>query len=75
VASVLIISMHLIELHWIVMPVLHHSGIALSWLDITTFIGLGGIFLGLFFGKLRNYNIVPVNDPTLADSLDKNYHQ
>jgi hypothetical protein len=75
VASVLIISMHLIELHWIVMPVLHHSGIALSWLDITTFIGLGGIFLGLFFRKLRNYNIVPVNDPTLADSLDKNYHQ
>jgi hypothetical protein len=75
VASVLILSMHLIELHWIVMPVLHHSGVALSWLDISTLIGLGGIFMGLFFRRLRNHDIVPVNDPTLADSLDKHYHQ
>src|SRR6056297_1131337 len=75
IASVLIIVMHLIELHWIVMPVLHHSGMAISWLDITTLIGLGGIFLGLFFRRFKNHKIVPVNDPTLADSLDKHYHQ
>lgn len=73
--SVLIIVMHLIELHWIVMPVLHYSGISVSWLDITTLIGLGGIFLGLFFRQLSKHKIVPVNDPTLADSLDKHYHQ
>lgn len=75
IASTLIIVMHLIELHWIVMPVLHHHGMAVSWLDITTLIGLGGIFMGLFFSSLRKYNMVPVNDPTLADSLDKHYHQ
>lgn len=73
--SILIIVMHLIELHWIVMPVLHYSGVSLSWLDFTTLIGLGGIFLGLFFKTLRNHKIVPVNDPTLAESLDKHYHQ
>jgi len=73
--SVLIIVMHLIEMHWIVMPILHHSGIAISWLDITTFIGLGGIFMGLFFSTLKSHRIVPVNDPTLPASLDKHYHQ
>ncbi len=75
ITSVLIISMHLIEIHWIVMPILHHSGIAISWLDITTFIGLGGIFMGLFFSTLKTHRMVPINDPTLPASLDKHYHQ
>lgn len=72
--SVLIIIMHLIEIHWIVMPVLHHGDITISWLDIATLVGLGGIFMGLFFQKFKKHNIVPVNDPYLADSLDKHYH-
>lgn len=72
--SVLILLMHFIELHWIAMPVLHHHGMELSWLDITTFLGLGGIFMGLFFTKFKKHNMVPVNDPQLADSLNKHYH-
>jgi hypothetical protein len=72
--SILIITMHLIELHWIVMPVIHYHGFTLSWLDITTFVGLGGIFMGLFFHKFKSHNLVPVNDPQLADSLNKQYH-
>ncbi len=73
--SVLILVMHFIELHWIIMPILHHHGISVSWLDITTFLGLGGIFMGLFFSTLRKYNIVPTSHPTLSESLDKHYHQ
>jgi hypothetical protein len=72
--SVLILFMHFIELHWIAMPVLHHHGMELSWLDITTFLGLGGIFMGLFFTKFKKHNMIPVNDPQLADSLNKHYH-
>ena len=72
--SVLIILMHLIELHWIVMPVFNHGGMVLSWLDFATFIGLGGIFMGLFFQRFKKHNMVPVNDPQLANSLDKHYH-
>ncbi|MFU8811531.1 MAG: hypothetical protein ACNA78_01115 [Balneolaceae bacterium] len=75
VVSVLIIVMHFIELHWIVMPILHHDGFVLSWLDITTLVGLGGIFMGLFFSTLKKNNLVPINDPTLPESLDKHYHQ
>lgn len=72
--SILIITMHLIELHWIVMPVINYHGFSLSWLDAATFIGLGGIFMGLFFQKFKSHNMVPVNDPQLADSLNKHYH-
>lgn len=72
--SVLIILMHLIELHWIVMPVFNHAGMVLSWLDFATLIGLGGIFMGLFFQQFKKHNMLPVNDPMLAESLDRHYH-
>jgi len=73
--SVLVLVMHIIELHWIVMPIINHSGISVSWLDFATLVGLGGIFMGLFFTTLKKHNLIPVNDPTLSDSLNKHYHQ
>ena len=75
ITATLIVVMHIIEIHWIIMPVMHYSGISISWIDITTFIGLGGIFFGLFFSTLKKHKLVPVNDPELNESLSKHYHQ
>jgi len=72
--SVAILLLHIIEIHWIVMPVFSHGGVSLSWLDFATFFGLGGIFMGLFFQKFKKNSMVPVNDPTLGESLNKQYH-
>ncbi|MGM0545978.1 MAG: hypothetical protein ACQEST_04585 [Bacteroidota bacterium] len=69
--SVLILAAHLVELYWIVMPVLHHHGFHFDWMTITGFFGLGGIFLGLFFHKFKQNKMVPINDPKLGDSLNK----
>ena len=69
--SVLILVSHLVELYWIVMPVLNHHGFHLNWMTITSFIGLGGIFLGLFFYRFKQNKMVPINDPKLAESLNK----
>lgn len=69
--SVLILVTHFIELYWIAMPVLHEHGIHFTWLDVTTFLGLGGIFTGLFFYRFKQHKMVPVNDPKLKESLRK----
>lgn len=69
--SVLILASHLVELYWIVMPVLDHHGFHFNWMTITSFLGLGGIFFGLFFHKFKQNKMVPVNDPQLGDSLNK----
>ncbi|WP_138430488.1 hypothetical protein [Fodinibius saliphilus] len=69
--SVLILVSHLVELYWIVMPVLNHHGFHLNWMTITSFFGLGGIFFGLFFYRFKQNKMIPVNDPTLGDSLNK----
>lgn len=69
--SILILFSHLVELYWIIMPVLNEHGFHFNWMTITSFIGLGGIFLGLFFYKFKQNKMVPINDPKLADSLNK----
>lgn len=69
--AVLILVSHLVELYWIVMPVLNHHEFHLSWMTITCFIGLGGIFLGLFFHKFGQQSMIPVKDPKIEKSLRK----
>ncbi len=73
--SVLVIAIHFAEIYWIALPVLYEHGIHFSWMDITTFLGLGGIFFGLFFRTFKKHDMVPVNDPKLDDCLSKSYHQ
>lgn len=75
VTSGLVILMHFIELYWIAMPVLSEHGIHFSWMDISTLLGLGGFFFALFFYRFKQHKMVPVNDPRLAESLQKHYTQ
>lgn len=69
--SILIIVSHLIELYWIIMPILNQHGFHFNWITLTSFLGLGGIFLGLFFYRFKQNKMIPVNDPRLGDSLNK----
>lgn len=69
--AILIVVMHFIETYWIIMPALHHYGIEFHWLDVTTLIAIGGLYMGLFFNQFRKKNMVATNDPKLAASLSK----
>ena len=52
------------------MPSLFHHGVHLSWIDFTSFIGIGGIFVGAFFVQLEKHALIPVNDPKLTVSIN-----
>ncbi len=69
--SILILAVHFFELSWLVMPLLKEHGYSINWMDVTTFLGLGGIFFGLFFNKFRKHKIIPENDPLLEQSVNK----
>ncbi|HKK46316.1 MAG TPA: hypothetical protein VJ964_12400 [Balneolaceae bacterium] len=68
--AILILASHLVELYWIVMPTLN-KGFNFDWMTVTSFLGLGSIFFGLFFRRFKMSKMVPINDPLLAESLDK----
>jgi hypothetical protein len=67
--SVWMLSMHYLDLYWLVMPRLHAGGAAPSPLDLTTFVGIGGIWIAWVVLQMRGRPLLPVRDPRLAESL------
>lgn len=72
--SVVVLFIHYFEIYLIAMPALS-AELNLSWMDLATFVGLGGMFFGLFFNKFKKQSMVPKNDPTMEECLSKSYHQ
>ncbi len=62
--------MHLVDLYWLIMPTFHPHVPVVSWMDIAAFIGVGGIFLGLFWRNYTAHPLIPIGDPKLKDSIE-----
>jgi len=66
---------HWVDLYWVVLPNMtaHGAdaahGFTLSWMDLTTMMGIGGVFLWLFVKRFVSQPVVPVNDPKLEASF------
>jgi len=65
-----IFIMHWVDLYWVVMPTHYRDGFHFSWVDITTFIGIGGLFIFIFFKHFTNHPVVPIKDPALETSIN-----
>jgi hypothetical protein len=61
--------MHLVDVHWLVMPTLHKYDPHLTVLDVTTLVGVGGWFLAAVTWIMRRQALVPLRDPRLSESL------
>jgi len=69
VMSIFILAMHWVDLNWLIRPPLQPEGAQLSWMDLTTFIGIGGIFLWYYWQRFTSQAIIPVKDPKLQASI------
>jgi hypothetical protein len=69
-AGLWLLFMHWIDLLWLVMPNLHPQGFYPSWMDLTTVVGIGGVFLALVWKRLCAQPLVPINDPKLSESIE-----
>ncbi|HID38061.1 MAG TPA: hypothetical protein EYP36_00905 [Calditrichaeota bacterium] len=67
--TIWILLMHWFDLYWVAMPNFHHHGIALSWMDLTLFVGMGGLFMWFVWRTLAAHAVIPINDPKLEESL------
>lgn len=75
--AVWILVMHYVDLFWLIMPEYYHFAegeipevfCPFSWVDLFTFIGIGGLFLAGFARAARGKALVPLKDPRLEESL------
>lgn len=68
--AVWILAMHWVDLYWLIMPNLHHDGVAIHWLDFSTLIGVGGIFVATVLWRLTSAPVLALKDPYLQKSID-----
>ena len=61
--------MHAVDLHWLIMPALHPSGVNIGLLDIASFVAVGGFFVAVVGWLMLGSPLVPVGDPRLPESL------
>jgi len=67
VASLLFV-MRWVDLYWQAAPAFWPA-FHMSWLDVTSTLAIGGIWVWLFVGQLQKRPLLPVNDPQLPQAL------
>lgn len=60
---------HLLDLHWQVMPALHGGGPGFLMAELAALVGVGGVMLAALGWLLVGAPLVPVRDPRLLESL------
>lgn len=76
VVAVLILIMRYVDLLWVIVPNFSHEAFHLSWMDVVSPIGFGGVWLAFFFWQLSRRPLMPINDPELPSVLAQGHeHQ
>jgi hypothetical protein len=65
-----ILVMRAVEIAWMVAPMVRHGDHnGPSWVDFAAVLGVGVVWLPLFFRNLGSQPVVPVHDPYLKDAI------
>ena len=62
IAAVIFIA-HIADVWWEVAPSLYQNGFHITWIAPAAWLGIGGIWLAIFFWRLEARQLVPMNDP------------
>jgi hypothetical protein len=69
ILCVWLLAMQWFDLHWLAMPVLHPDDAGIHLLDVTSWLGLFGLFAASFMYRLSRHPLVPRRSPYLEASL------
>jgi hypothetical protein len=67
VVAVALLFVRFVDVYWMVEPAFSPGRLAVHWLDVTTLIGVGGIWLAAFFRQVGTRPLLPVGDPLLEE--------
>jgi hypothetical protein len=72
--AIWLLFMQFVDMHWLIMPNFHKHDFHLSWIDLVTWIALGGFTLHFIVRKLKKHPLVPIKDPFLKESIGFTNH-
>lgn len=69
-ATVWILTMHYVDIYWLVMPNFQKNGVAPNWMDLATLVAVMSTVALAFWLRLRKSVIAPVGDPRFKKGLE-----
>lgn len=63
--AVIVLVANFVHLFWLIAPTFHHEGFYLHWLDLSTPLAIGGLWIGVFFWLLGRRPLLPTHDRVL----------
>jgi hypothetical protein len=67
--AIFVLAMRVVDLVWIIGPIFRSGGTTIHWLDFAMVIGMGGIWVTLFFVNLGGRALVPAHDPYFKEAM------
>jgi hypothetical protein len=68
--AVFVLAMRVVDVYWLVTPDATKGPLAVSWIDLAAFAGLGGIWVAYFLTNLEKRPLMPINAPDLVETLE-----
>lgn len=72
--SSLILFMHYVDHFWMINPTFNDHHLQVSWMHLTTVLGVGGVFIWWILLKMAEAPVVPLKDPSLQKSIEHTVH-
>ncbi len=70
--ALVLLAMRWVDLYWQAAPAFAHGegahGLHLHWLDLATLVGIGGVWLAVYFGELKKRPLLPAFEPYLEEA-------
>jgi len=66
--ALFILAMRVVDLIWIIGPIFR-EGTTIHWMDFASVLGLGGIWVTMFFVNLGGRALVPAHDPYFKEAM------
>lgn len=67
--ALFVLVMRVVDLVWTIGPIFRHDGTTISWIDFAVVLGMGGIWVTMFFVNLGGRALVPAHDPYFKEAM------
>jgi hypothetical protein len=67
--AIFVLAMRVVDLVWVIGPIFREGGTTIHWLDFAMVLGMGGIWLTMFFVNLAGRALVPAHDPYFKEAM------
>jgi hypothetical protein len=69
IMAIWLLILHFVDMYWLVYPNYFRDSAHFSWVDLAAMVGIGGVFLWIFWNTYSAKALVPVSDPRLKESI------